>query len=465
MMSYSTAVSFYSKPKAGILSRLKRLLTSPLAISALLAYLLVLTAVIFSLAQPKSYRSQFSLMLPGNGSNSNVVIDKIGQVSTSSPSAFGDSHNPRSNYKAILMSDNLREVVKDKLLHIGSVSKPKITLLEQTSIINLDTKSGSAVKAREISWAYYKAFQEELDRLRADESKRRADGIERVLDGYRERLTGTRSAIVNFKQRSLLISQSQLDHAVSMIAKVRDQLTFTRAEASSQKMYMQQLSGNLGVSSDLAAQALRLQSDSQFNGYLSEMGSAATQLSKYQSQWGSKHPKVVVERERFKIVLAHLRQRSTELVGLNSSELLHSMNLTASVNLSNLFAELLASAAKLEGFQAKIRDLSLADIRLEQQLRVYSRESAELERLEREHQRAEAVYSSAAARLEAGQADIFASFPVVQLIAAPSLANRHDNLGELTALAVGFAGFIMITLLVFIVWQRQFLLTVLLKKG
>jgi uncharacterized protein involved in exopolysaccharide biosynthesis len=230
-------------------------------------------------------------------------------------------------------------------------------------------------------------------------------------------------------------------------------------------MYIQQLSSNLGVSSSLAAQALKLQSDSQFNGYLSEMDSASIQLSKYESQWGNNHPKVVVERERFKVVLAHLRQRSTELVGVNSAELLHSMNLTASVNLSNLFAELLDSAAKLEGSQAKVRDLSLADTRLEQQLRVYSRESAELQRLEREHQRAEAVYSSAAARLEAGQADIFASFPVVQLIAAPSLADRHDNLGALTAIAVGLAGFIMITLVVLIVWQRQFLLTVLLKKG
>ena len=79
-MSYSSGVTLYSKPKDGVLLRLKRVLSSPFAISALLAYLLVLTAVIFYLGQAKSYRSEFSLMLPGNGSNSSVVLDQIGQV-------------------------------------------------------------------------------------------------------------------------------------------------------------------------------------------------------------------------------------------------------------------------------------------------------------------------------------------------------------------------------------------------
>lgn len=464
-MSRSAELIIYAEQRLGVLYRLKRLFASPLAITALLAYMVVVVAVILYLGQAKSYRSEFSLMLPGDGSNSKVILTEVGQVSSSSPSPYGHSHNPRSNYKAILMSDNLRQAVADKLGLAQLTAKPKITLLEQTSIIHFGTTSNSALNAQQMGWAYYEAFQDELGRLRVDESERRDEGVERVLDSYRNRLTTTRSAIVEFKQRSLLISESQIDHLVSMIAKVRDQLTFTQAEVGSQQQFIKQLSGHLGVSSSLAAQALKLQSDSQFNGYLSEMDSASSQLSKYESQWGRNHPRVVVERERFQVVLAHLRQRSTELVGFNSAELLHSMNLKASANLSNLFAELLDAGANLEGLEAKIRDLSLADRRLEDKLRVYSRESAELERLEREHQRAEAVYSSAAARLEAGQADIFASYPVVQLIAAPSLPGQHDNPRELIAIAMGLFGFIMITLAVLIVWQRQFLLTVLLKKG
>lgn len=442
----------------------KKFLKSPLIMSALIGYLLVISLVLVYLGQPKTYRSEFSLMLPGNGSNSNVVLDNVGQVSSSSPSAFGHSHNPRSNYKAILMSSTLRSMVSNRLGLSSVIEKPKIQLLEQTSIINLSISSKDAKNAQLLAWTIYEEFQKELNRLRTDETVRRDEGIERVLDSYREKLNVTRMMLVDFKQNSLLVSQSQVDHLVEMLSKVRNEITFSQAELDSTQNYVQQLSNNLGVSVSLAAQALTLQSDSQFNGYLKELDRTASQLSQYQSQWGKNHPKVLVETERFQIVLAHLKNRSTDLVGYNSAEILHGMNLQASANLSGLYSQLLEYGAKQSGLIGKINDLESADKRLEDQLRVYSRESAQLERIEREYQRAEAIYNSAAARLEAGQTDIFASYPLVQLISSPSLSFEHDNPKQAIAIAAGVFGIAMITLAVLIIWQRKNLLKALLKK-
>lgn len=440
---------------------------SPLFIAALVAYLLIFNAVVIYLKQPKTYGSEFSLVLPGTGSSSKVVLDEVGQVSQSSTSAFSSgSYNPRSNYKQILQSDAVRELAAAELgMAVADLQMPKIELVEQTSIINVSSKAADAEQANLQAWAIYNALQQELDRLRFDESQRHDESIERMLDQHRARLTSTRKAITDFQQRSLLIDQSQIQGMVAMLSKVRDQITFTESEKKSQDRFVNQLSMDLGVSPALAGHALTLQSDSEFRGYLAELDQAAGQMSRYASQWGKNHPKVVVERQRYQVVLANLKVRSAEIVGMHSAEILHGMDLSASERLSELFSTLLDTGARLQGMQAKLDELVLAEIRLDDKLRVYSRESAELERLEREHQRAEAVYSSAAARLEAGKTDIFGSYPLVQLLATPSTADSHSSPRTLIAVVLGLFGFMMVTLAVMVIWQRDRLISILLKKS
>ena len=440
---------------------------SPLLITSLIAYLLIFNAVFIYLKQPKTYNSEFSLVLPGTGSSSKVVLDDVGQVSQSSTSAFSSgSYNPRSNYKQILQSDAVREIAAAELaMDTVDLQMPKIELIEQTSIINVSSKATSAEQASLQAWAIYEALQQELDRLRVDEATRHDESIERMLDQHRERLNQTRKGIVDFQQRSLLITQSQVEGLVTMLAKVRDELTFTESEKKSQLRFVSQLSSDLGVSPALAGHALTLQSDSEFRGYISELDQTAAQMSRYTSQWGKNHPKVVVERQRYNVVLANLKVRSAEIVGVHSAEILHGMDLSASERLSELFSTLLDTGARLQGMQAKLDDLTLAEIKLDDQLRVYTRESAELERLEREHQRAEAVYSAAAARLEAGKTDIFGSYPIVQLLAMPSTANSHSSPRSMIAIALGLFGFVIVTLAVMVIWQRDRLISILLKRS
>ena len=440
---------------------------SPLVIAALIAYLLIFNAVIIYIKQPAKYASEFSLVLPGTGSSSKVVLDEVGQVSQSSTSAFNSgSYNPRSNYKQILQSDAVREIAAASLgIPESHLQIPKIELIEQTSIINVLSKAGSAKQANAQAWAIYEALQQELDRLRVDEANRHDLSIERMLDQHRERLNNTRKAIVDFQQRSLLITQSQIEGMVTMLAKVRDDLTFTESERKAQTRFVNQLSMDLGVSPALAGHALTLQSDSEFKGYITELDQTAAQMSRFESQWGKNHPKVVVERQRYQVVLANLKERSSEIVGVHSAEILHGMDLSASDRLSELFSTLLDTGARLQGMQAKLDDLRLSEIRLDDQLRIYARESAELERLQREHQRAEAVFSSAAARLEAGKTDVFGSYPLVQLLAAPGMGESNSQSRVLIAIALGLFGFVMVTLAVLVIWQRDRLISLLLKRS
>ena len=343
--------------------------------------------------------------------------------------------------------------------------KIKIKLIEQTSIIDISSDAIHPEQASLQNWAYYEAFQDELDRLRIDESSRHEKSIEKMLGLHQERLNRTRKSVVEFQQRSMLVSQEQVNSLINTLAEVKNKLTFSLSERESQKRFVHQLSMDLGVSPALAAQALTLQSDAEFNGYLAELDKTATQMSHYVSQWGNKHPKVVAERERYKVVMTNLKHRSSKVVGLHSSEILYGMNLSSSERLSRLFSDLLDGGAKLQGLDAKISELRLAEIRLDDQLRVYSRESAELARLEREHQRAEIVYSSAAARLEAGKTNVFGSYPVVQMLSRPSDSKSNKSSRMKITIALGIFGYIMVSLVILILWKREKLINLLLKRS
>lgn len=444
----------------------RELTLSPYLLALLCSYLVIVVLVAFYLTRAPQFHSDFSLVLPGTGTSSKVTLDEVGQVSQSSTSAFGNhAYSPISNYKQILLSPAVRVKAAETLgVDIKSIDKPKVKVLAQTSIINVLYAGDDAEFSKQKAWAIYEAFQMELNRLRMDEVARTDASGEKMLSVHKQRLSSTRKSIIDFQQRSLLVSLKQVDQLVGTLNKVQEDLMFSVSERQSQDQFVRRLSTHLGVSPALAGKALSLQSDAQFSGYLKELDTTAAQLSRFVSQWGDHHPKVVAEQQRFDVVLAKLADRSTTIVGFQNAKVLHGMNLNGSLQLSELFSELLDAAAKLNGLNAKIDELRLAEARIDDQLRVFAREAAELERLEREHQRAEAIYSAAAARLESSASDLFSSYPVVQLLAAPSLPMSTQSSRTTIATVVGLLAVLMVTLALVIVWQRDRLIKILLKR-
>ena len=440
---------------------------NPYLLGLLVCYLIIAFAVLMYLQMPPKYASQFSLVLPGTGSSSKVTLEEVGQVQQSSTSAFGShAFSPLSNYKQILLSASVRDRAASRMgIEAQALIQPKVQVLQQTSIIGVKSFSGDAHSAQEQAWALYEVFQEELSRLRLDEIARYEASVEGVLSVHKERMSKARKAIIDFQQRSLLISLSQVEQLVATLNKVQEDLTFSQSERHAQTKFVNRLSEHLGVSPLLAGKALSLQSDAQFAGYIAELNATAAQLSRFTSQWGEEHPKVLAEQQRFDVVLSKLASRSSELVGIHSAKILHGMNLNASLQLSELFSQLLDAGAKLEGLNAKINELTLAEARIDDQLRIYSREAAELERLEREHQRAEAIYNAAAARLESSKSDIFSSYPVVQLLEVPSLPGNNQSPRLGMALIIGGLGVFIVTIGIGVIWQRDRLIKILLKKS
>jgi uncharacterized protein involved in exopolysaccharide biosynthesis len=126
---------------------------------------------------------------------------------------------------------------------------------------------------------------------------------------------------------------------------------------------------------------------------------------------------------------------------------------------------LIEASAKEQGIKAQIADLHRSELHLNDQLKIYARESAVLDRLQREFDLAEAIFTSAAARLEASKADVFASYPVLQLLTKPSLPIDIHSPNKQLGLAAGLLGFLFVTSGVTVLCNRRHIIKAVLKRS
>jgi len=457
------ALTKYGLFRAQIYAVLKR----PYLVVGLVLYLFVALLILLYLNKAPSFTSDMEMVLPGSGSSNSVTLDDIGQVVSQTNIPFtGGSFNPRVNYKEMLSSRGVRaRAAKKLLISLKDLGKPQIKLTEQTSIISLAISASSKALAQEKAFALYESLQDELSNLRADEVLRRDKGIQQVLNQYRVRMNTTRNAIVDFQQRSIVVSTEQMEQLVSTLSGIKEKQLYVKAEAKHSQEYINQLSEELGVSPKLAGQAFVLQSDVEFRSYIDELKDSITQLTEYSSRWGSNHPKVKTQQKRLAYTRAALNVRSNEMFGVHSNEIFNSLNLDLNPKRSEMFADLIDAYANHKGQKSMFNNLGRSIDHLSDQLKIYSREIVELERLQREFNMAEAIFTSAAARLEASKADIFASYPVLQMLTTPSYPTKQSSPKKIIALIAAISGFLFITFGLIILWQRNNLIQLLLKKS
>lgn len=447
-------------------SNIYRFLGRPYLAVTLFAYLFVAVAVMLYLQKAPTYKSDMELVLPGTGASASVSIDDVGQVVSQTNTPYGSGgFNPRVNYKEMLMSRGVLEVAAESLeLSLKRFGQPKVKLTEQTSILIVSIEGSTPELAQQKTAALYESLQSELNRLRADEVARRDASIENVLEEYRLRLNTARAAILEFQQGALLVSQNQFTQTIQTLQNLKEKQLYMQAESDNLSDYVFGLSQSLGVNSDLAGKAFILQSDVEFRGLIKELDLSTARLSEFQSRWGEGHPKVIAEKLRFEQAKVSLVEKSQNAVGAHASNAFSRLDLELNPKRAQLFADLIDATAKQKGIEAELVELRNSQILIEDQLKLLARESAVLDKLQREFDLAQAVFTSAAARLEAGKADVFASYPVVQVLTAPSLPTDVSSPIPALGIVAGIMGLIFITSGVVVLCNRRRIISVLLKK-
>ena len=81
-------------------------------------------------------------------------------------------------------------------------------------------------------------------------------------------------------------------------------------------------------------------------------------------------------------------------------------------------------------------------------------DASRLDDLKRDVQVAEAVFSTALARIDTSKADFFASYPMVQTLEAPAMPTRPSGPLPILAVAGGMAATVLIFIALGLAWLR-----------
>ena len=422
-------------------------------------------ALAFLTLSPKSYRSGFTLILPGAGSGVSVNLDSLGQATSNTASPFGSqSLSPTENYKRLLQSFRLRGHVASQLeLEMSDVPAPAIKLANQTKLMYVSVKASSPDAAHELADAWLAAFEQELAALRAEEQTLRDLAYRDTLEGFEDAVRNTQAQIIAFQTEHGLISVEQFRDLVGQTDTLRIELERAEAERAVALSEVRRLSDILGISADQAIDILALLSDSAFQAMIEAQSEAMTTRSELTDMFGPNHPDVVAATRELSGLNAGIFDRGRILIGFEAFAELDRAYYASQSDRSSLIAKLVDATVRLAGVE-KRRDamgtqLTDTQARVEQ----LAGPATELDGLLRDHQVAETVFASALARIDTNRTDVFASYPLTQTVEAPARPQSPATPSKKFIALGTIAGMLFYAIGLALLWIRLPIIRALLK--
>jgi uncharacterized protein involved in exopolysaccharide biosynthesis len=415
-----------SKSKGKILYPLLWLLSNGLIWGATYAYLKY---------RPTTYTSKWSINVPAAVSTTNVNVPEIGQAFSSNDSPYKSFADPRENYKFLIESDEMLELAAKQVnMDVEKFNRPRVKIVDNTTLMRLDMKGKTPKQALQKARAVNIVLERTLNRLRLQESNQQDQGLETAIKGDEKKLRAAKQQLFNFKVKSPLSSGNQLRDLSTNLEGLRRGRAETVAELKQTTAKVEQLSRNLGLSPQEAADALILQSDRLFQQYLANFSQKSSELSNLSAKLLPGNPIFITKLEEQEASRAQLLQQGQLLLGrpVSSTTLKQivvngggSSELTS--QRTNLFQELISLQVKQRGVLAQAQELEQQIAQLETRLNVLSQQESRLGSLERDVKIAEAVFSSNSTKLNLSRSDVSISYPRISIVTPPSLAKEPDG--------------------------------------
>lgn len=446
--------------RAGLLAALDRARRNRYVFAALLGNIGVwtLTALVLTV-MPRSYVTEWSLILPASDPDAQVNMADIGQAYATNRATYDSKAlDPRVNYRAVLTSSTVIARAAERVgLPPEAFGASKIKLLDQSSIIQLTTTGGSAEQSEAKAKALFAAFSERLDELRANEGVERDRGIEASIRTSREKLEAAQTNLVDFKVSAKVVSARQLEEAVARIGGLETRLLELSGEAARLQAQLARLSASLGVSPTDAGRIVTLQADAQFVTLLGKYATAGAELAEYGSRWDEGHPRVMSASGRHDSTAEALNARARTLLGarLTPAQLRRLALAGSDRSQEPLIREMVSLHAQHVATQAELAAVRQAHATARTTLDPLARDSSQLDDLQRRLQFSEAVFNSALGKIDVGRANIFSSYPLVQLLEEPRAPKRRDKRPLLFALAGATACSLLLSMALTLAWLRK----------
>ena len=415
---------------------------------------------------PVRYGSTVSMILPGAGSNTSVNLSDIGQASTSSNSAYSSSAiSPTVTYQNLLQSALVIEQAAGSLgIPASTLGRPRVKLRDQTSLMLLEMTGASPEEARDRVEAILNAFLIELKALREDEIARRETSVTETVEQYQQAVDAIRAEIAALQSRSGLTSDEQYGQIVASNEILRSRIAEARVALEETETSISSLSSMLAIVPENAALAMRLHADLEYRSLADNAAREAAVVAELARDYGPNHPKRVEAENRYVGARTRLVQRGELLVGKALLVLEEEIDTTADSKRTEMLSELVALVVKRDALQGQLDTLGSQFREGERRVRSLVSVSSELDRLNRDHKVAEAVFASALARVNTSKTDIFASYPMVQIAAPASLSWTPVSPKRTIALVGGIAATFFLIGGLTLAWIRRPLIDRLLSR-
>jgi uncharacterized protein involved in exopolysaccharide biosynthesis len=408
---------------------------------------------------PLTFKSGTSLILPGSGASASMNLNGIGQASSYANSAFSsNSVSPTETYKRLIGADRILEAAARSMgLSRAEFGKPRIDLVDQTSLIHLEITGGTAEDAQARGDALLGAFFAELDALRTDEQATREDSGLAAIADYRNSVADTRSDIARLQDETGLISADQYDAIVDATRLLDSRVQDLAATLGEKTQSVMALQASLGIPADAAAATLKLFADAEYIALMDQVAVQAAELAKARAQFGEAHPKVGAARSAHGAASAAALRQAGEVTGLDTTQL-EALDLAPAGARADLLAQLVRMDAERSGAAQEHATLSARLTMEKERQQNLAAAAARLQDLQRDFSVAEAVFATAIARAQSTKSDVYASYPLVQVLENPSLPDRPSSPNRKLAIAAGGAATMMLLFGLLMGWMRSALI-------
>ena len=409
---------------------------------------------------PLTYVSQTSLILPGSGASASMNLNGIGQASSYANSAFSsNSVSPTETYKRLLSADRILAAAAEDLgisrLELG---RPRVKLVNQTSLIHFETSGKSPEDAQVRGDAILAAFYDELDALRMDEQKTRESSSQNAMEDYRKSVGATRNSIEALRVETGLQTIEQYDALLADHAVLEARVRELAAEAQKARAGVLAMEFSLGLESSAAALTLKLFADSEYLALMDDVALLSAEVADATSQYGPKHPTVLSAHDGRDKAIELSQLRAEIVTGLNG-ETVRKLDLAPAGARADLLKQLVEANAERMAIDKHFKTLKEQLVVETERLDQLGLAASRLQDLERDFSIAEAVFASAIAKTQSNKSDVFASYPLVQVLENPSLPDQPSSPNRLMAIAAGAAATIMMIIGLFLAWIRLALIS------
>lgn len=414
-------------------------------------------AIAYIMLTPAYYTSRFILILPGSGAGSTIAVDDIGQAQGSMASAFASATlSPTENYKRLIMADLvLRRAAAQSGDPDVRLPTPAVKLIDQTNLIEVAVTGPTADRANRRASALRATFLTQLETLRRDEAVKREASDTAYLSDLVRKVRATQARLFDFQARHGLVSMEQFASRMAAIDGLAEKEREARTRLQQHSAETSRFTATLGAGTPLASATLRLRSDPLFQKLADQYAASASDAEKKAATLGSAHRgRVQVSRERDQLRAAII-QRGRELTGLGEAQLLRTTDMAVSDGRSSLLTGMIARDVEAAGARAALTEIRLDLSRQKAASAALVNQASTLADLTREHRIAEAVFSSALARVDTNKQDPFASYPLVQMLEEPSLPVEPSGPSLVLALIAATVATIFLLIGLALLWLRQ----------